>query len=115
MIVTTSTRSKRKKISKKDKQLAAEWQQKMTEWASVKKFCSAKAESNRTVSVVVTKQYIRESEPVRSRVTAGGDTAKRAGGKYTGTKMIGIAAMHKSNLVPVFAKDNAEDISKMRR
>ena len=34
---------------------------------------------------------------------------------YTGTAMIGIATMHKSNLVPVFSTDSAKDISKMRR
>jgi hypothetical protein len=34
---------------------------------------------------------------------------------YTGSNMIGIATLHKSNAVPVFSKEDAEDISKMRR
>jgi hypothetical protein len=34
---------------------------------------------------------------------------------YTGTKMLGIATMHKSNSVPVFSQEEAVDISKMRR
>lgn len=34
---------------------------------------------------------------------------------YTGDKMIGIATMHKSNLVPIFNDDAAKDVSKMRR
>lgn len=34
---------------------------------------------------------------------------------YTGTAMIGVATMHKSNAVPVFSEQNAQDISKMRR
>ena len=34
---------------------------------------------------------------------------------YTGTKLLGIATMHKSNLVPVFSQEDAEEISKMRR
>ena len=34
---------------------------------------------------------------------------------YTGTKMIGIAQMHKSNAVPVFTDEEVKDISKMRR
>jgi hypothetical protein len=34
---------------------------------------------------------------------------------YTGTKVLGIATMHKSNAVPVFSNDQAIDISKMRR
>ena len=35
--------------------------------------------------------------------------------QYTGTKMKGIAQMHKSNAVPVFEKEDIESISKMRR
>lgn len=34
---------------------------------------------------------------------------------YTGDKLIGIATMHKSNLVPVFTASDAEDIANMRR
>ena len=34
---------------------------------------------------------------------------------YTGTKMIGIGTLHKSNSVPIFSSDEAHDISKMRR
>lgn len=34
---------------------------------------------------------------------------------YTGDKMLGIATMHKSNSVPVFSTEEAENISKMRR
>ncbi|HEY6436658.1 MAG TPA: hypothetical protein VIY47_08710 [Ignavibacteriaceae bacterium] len=34
---------------------------------------------------------------------------------YTGSKIIGIGTMHKSNMVPIFSDDEAKDISKMRR
>lgn len=34
---------------------------------------------------------------------------------YTGTKIIGIGTMHKSNAVPIFSDDEAKDISSMRR
>jgi hypothetical protein len=34
---------------------------------------------------------------------------------YTGTKMIGIGTLHKSNSVPVFSDEEAKDISRMRR
>ena len=33
---------------------------------------------------------------------------------YTGDKMIGVATMHKSNAVPVFSSEAAQEISKMR-
>jgi len=35
--------------------------------------------------------------------------------QYTGTKIKGIATMHKSNAVPVFSDEEAIEISKMRR
>ena len=35
--------------------------------------------------------------------------------QYTGTAVLGIAAMHKSNLVPVFSHDQAIDTATMRR
>lgn len=34
---------------------------------------------------------------------------------YTGTKIIGIGTMHKSNAVPIFSDEEAKDISRMRR
>ena len=34
---------------------------------------------------------------------------------YTGTKVKGIATMHKSNAVPIFSDQEAIDISRMRR
>lgn len=34
---------------------------------------------------------------------------------YTGTKILGVATMHKSNLVPVFSDEEAEAVAKMRR
>ena len=34
---------------------------------------------------------------------------------YTGTKVMGIATMHKSNAVPVFSDEEAVEISRMRR
>ena len=46
------------------------------------------------------------------------DTAKKEPMQYTGDrKLIGIATMHKSNAVPIFADDkqHAIDIARMRR
>lgn len=44
-----------------------------------------------------------------------GAVATKPSPTYTGTKILGIATMHKSNLVPVFSDEEAVDISKMRR
>ena len=35
--------------------------------------------------------------------------------KYTGTELIGIGQLHKSNGIPIFRKQDAEDLAKMRR
>ena len=57
----------------------------------------------------------RESAKLPSMQTTGHSTAQKTVPKYTGTKMLGIGQMHKSNAVPVFREEDAEDIAKMRR
>lgn len=52
---------------------------------------------------------------IKSRDTGGGNATLPAPKVYTGTKVKGIATMHKSNAVPVFSDEEAIDISKMRR
>lgn len=47
--------------------------------------------------------------------TGSAETFKRQPVQYSGTAMIGIATMHKSNSVPVFSEADAKDISRMRR
>jgi len=54
------------------------------------------------------------SNNIPSRVTAGGSTAS-VHKVYTGTKVLGIGTMHKSNAVPIFSDEEAIAISTMRR
>ena len=51
---------------------------------------------------------------IPSLVTPGSSTAS-VHKVYTGTKVKGIATMHKSNAVPVFSDEEAVEISRMRR
>jgi len=44
-----------------------------------------------------------------------GPVSSKPAPKYTGTKILGIGTMHKSNAVPVFSDEEARDISTMRR
>lgn len=47
---------------------------------------------------------------------SGVGTAVKADDKvYTGTAIIGIGQMHKSNSVPVFQQEEAKDLARMRR
>jgi hypothetical protein len=48
-------------------------------------------------------------------VNTGGNALLKPSPVYTGTKVKGIATMHKSNAVPVFSDEEAIEISKMRR
>ena len=52
---------------------------------------------------------------IKSVDTGLGNAALKPAKQYTGTKVKGIATMHKSNAVPVFSDEEAIDISKMRR
>jgi hypothetical protein len=54
------------------------------------------------------------SNGIPSRVTAGGSTSS-VHKVYTGTKILGIGTMHKSNAVPIFSDEEAKAISTMRR
>jgi len=59
--------------------------------------------------------YRRETEKIPSLPFTGGVCTKPAEKVYTGTSIVGIATMHKSNAVPVFSSEDAVEISKMRR
>lgn len=57
----------------------------------------------------------RETYRIQSRNTGDGIAASRPAKVYTGEECIGIGQMHKSNAVPIFRKQDAEDLAKMRR
>ena len=61
---------------------------------------------------------VENDYPSLETKSTGNITPKHEPMQYTGErKLLGIAAMHKSNLVPVFAEDEnyAKDLAKMRR
>lgn len=57
----------------------------------------------------------RETVKHQSLESNSGSCAKPEQNVYTGENMIGIATLHKSNGVPIFRQEDAEDVSKMRR
>ena len=57
----------------------------------------------------------RLTNHIPSLDTGKGLAAKKEVTQYTGTAMLGIGQLHKSNAIPVFSKEDAVDISKMRR
>ena len=52
---------------------------------------------------------------IPSRNTGEGIASSRTAPQYTGTKMLGIGTMHKSNSVPIFSDEEAVNIATMRR
>ena len=57
----------------------------------------------------------RLTDHIPSVDTGASVAVKPADKVYTGDAMIGIGQLHKSNGVPIFSKEDAVDISKMRR
>lgn len=52
---------------------------------------------------------------IPSRNTGDGIASAKPVPQYTGTKMLGIGVMHKSNSVPIFSDEEAVEIATMRR
>jgi len=57
----------------------------------------------------------RSTNHIPSLDTGKGVAVKKEVQQYTGTECIGVAVMHKSCLQPIFNKQSAEDVAKMRR
>jgi hypothetical protein len=57
----------------------------------------------------------KEPAGKNGKIWVKGPTSSKPSPVYTGSKMIGIAQMHKSNSIPVFNHEEIVDISKMRR
>jgi hypothetical protein len=113
---TTYTKKRKNKkyassdAKRKEDDLKASWE------ALLKKYSPKKVPIG-TQRLDSPKRYIDPSRlhaDIPSR-DSGGYAVRSDKKTYTGDKMIGIAAMHKSNLVPVFQSDAAKDIAAMRR
>ena len=109
LIYTNQSSKKRKrKPTAKQRELAASWD------ALLKKY-EPKKPLAKVAEVKKPKPYVRETPHYPSLNSGYHDTSKREQQKYTGTAMIGIGTLHKSNAVPVFSSDDAKEISRMRR
>lgn len=56
----------------------------------------------------------RNSNVITKKDESIGNAFKKAPMKYTGTKMIGIATLPKSNAIPVFSEQEAKDTVKVK-
>lgn len=111
IIHTTLPKVKKRKPNATQRDLAASWD------VMMKKYETKKSISKSTASTYTApKQHVRETPNYPSLITAGGVATKPIEGKvYTGSSIIGIGTLHKSNAVPIFSNEEAVAISKMRR
>ena len=104
--------------ARKARELDASWQELQKRWDfEVDKIKRRRAMKAEPLTYKLSTPPGRESTahiPSRGSADHSGSTAPVTK-VYTGDKVLGIATMHKSNAVPVFAQEDAVAISNMRR
>jgi hypothetical protein len=75
----------------------------------------SRALSAPALTVTVKVPVGRETPRIASQDTGWVACTTVANQEYTGSAVVGISTLHKSNAVPVFSQQEAIDISKMRR
>jgi len=103
--------------AQKARQLDADWKELQKKWevdADDKK--RKRALAAEPLSYTLSAPAGRETKRIASLDTGhSGAVRTKDIPQYTGTNIVGISTLHKSNAVPVFSREEAIDISKMRR
>jgi hypothetical protein len=99
---------------------AESWKQLLEKWdvkpeRKTKRMVSKATKLDPVVSTSFVYNPERDTSNIASMDTGIGIAPKKDIPQYTGDEMIGIGQLHKSNSVPVFRKEDAEDQAKMRR
>jgi hypothetical protein len=92
-------------------------------WSALQKKWAVEADNKKRqraldaepLSYKLTAPVGRSTQHIPSLNSGLGVAAKVEPKVYTGTKIKGIGTMHKSNAVPIFSDEQAQDIAKMRR
>lgn len=103
---------KKRKPTAKQRALQASWQDILKKYETKPKGSVYTSKVKPKGSI---EPYRRETPHYPSLNSHQGSCTKSEGVKYTGTAMMGIATLHKSNAVPVFTQEDAIEISRMRR
>ena len=103
--------------AQKARQLEADWKELQKKWevdADDKK--RKRALAAEPLSYTLSAPAGRETQRIASLDTGhSGAVRTKDIPQYTGTKILGIGTMHKSNAVPIFSDEEAKAISTMRR
>lgn len=119
---TTGKRKGKRKFrnaeeARKARELEESWNQLQKKWSTGQE----KTKARRVLETKMPVQsgvYRRDTGPTPCSLNKGIDTrpATMVSSKvYTGSAVLGISTLHKSNAIPVFSKEEAVSISKMRR
>ena len=103
--------------ARKARELDESWKELQKKWGVEAEARKKKRALEAPTLSTQTTSYRRDTGPrIPSKNSADMSPATVAPPKiYTGTKVKGIATMHKSNAVPVFTDEEAVEISRMRR
>jgi hypothetical protein len=122
--LSTTSSKKRKNVKFKSAEHKAKYLASQKEWEALLKKHKINQEDKRKERAMSSKEVFKTTEPYRRETThypslnsehVCGVAAKAEPKVYTGTLIKGIATMHKSNAVPVFNNEQAEEIARMRR
>jgi hypothetical protein len=104
--------------ARRARELAADWQELKSKWnVDVEDKKRRRALAAEPLEYRLTAPVGRAtSAHIPSRDTGhSGAVSSQARPEYTGDAMIGIGQLHKSNGIPIFRKQDAEDLARMRR
>lgn len=107
-------KKKKKKLTKADQAAVESYKKLLDKWEKVPKFARQHTVSKQELKQQTLEVEFQQRDRPKPKLDAG-STSPPKQQIYTGTKMIGLATMHKSSIVPVFSQQEAIDIAKMRR
>jgi hypothetical protein len=124
MYSTTGKKKGKKKFRNADvantaRKNAESWQAFLDKWGVKDEVSSTKVRRPTGFNPVVRNAPVVDPKRLTNHIpsldTGKGIAVKKEVQHYTGTECIGVAVMHKSCLQPIFNKQSAEDVAKMRR
>jgi len=101
---------------RQQQELKESWDANMKQWQSMSTSTTFRSSTRRDQTLAPRIPPGRETKHIPSLDTGQtGAVSSKPTQMYTGTKIIGIGTLHKSNAVPVFSDDEAKDMARMRR
>mgnify|MGYP001203421233 FL=1 len=117
MTTTNYRKRKQKRLNKKDQEAQRYHDKWLKKMGAHPDQISESKKKNANVSILSVPDYRSSGNSIpTSDVIPGGSTAPAERQVYSGERrLLGVATMHKSNMVPVFDSKDAKDIARMRR